>query len=66
MSRIELCPGHPCPICGENYGCIDNLGAPGREPYEKLPNGDLKTKCARGYGTPRACITHFQRTEGST
>ena len=57
---IILCPGHPCPICRINYGCIDNMGAVGREPYEKLKDGNLKTKCVRGYGTPRECITHYE------
>lgn len=62
--KLEVCPGHPCPSCKVDYGCLDNLGTPVRfhkEPYERLPDGNLRVKCRRGMGTPRECLQCVER-----
>lgn len=50
----KRCPGHPCPVCGVNYGCTWNMSFGVKE----------DVKCPLGYGTPRTCITHFGKGEG--
>ena len=62
--KLIICSGHPCSICKEDYGCIDNMGnskaLPDKgKPYINMPNGDLKVKCYRGFGTTRNCLKHY-------